>query len=69
LVVFTDGVTDAVDADGARYTEQRLLDQLARPAGAAGDTLRRIQAEVQAHAGHATPFDDITLFVTHRQPG
>jgi serine phosphatase RsbU (regulator of sigma subunit) len=69
LVVFTDGVTDAIDADGARYTEQRLLDQLARPAGAAGDTLRRIQAEVQAHAGHATPFDDITLFVTHRQPG
>ena len=67
LVVFTDGVTDAADANGARYTEQRLLTQLARSAGSADETLRRIQAEVQAHAGHAAPFDDITLFVAHRQ--
>ena len=67
LVAFTDGVTDAVDANGARYLEQRLLAQLESPAGPARDTLHRIQSEVQAHAGHAAPYDDITLFVAHRQ--
>ena len=69
LVVFTDGVTDAIDPGGARYTEQRLLARLVRPAGSAGETLRSIQDDVQAHAGHAAPFDDITLFVAHRQAG
>lgn len=67
LVAFTDGVTDAVDANGARYSEQRLMALLAHPAGSAGETLRRIQAEVQADTGHAAPFDDITLFVAHRE--
>ncbi|WP_149195168.1 PP2C family protein-serine/threonine phosphatase [Luteimonas suaedae] len=68
LVAFTDGVTDAVDAGGTRYSEQRLMALLARPAGSADETLRRIQAEVQTDAGHAS-FDDITVFVVHRQAG
>lgn len=67
LVLFTDGVTDAVGADGARYSEERLLALLAQPAGPASETLRRIQTDVQAHAGEAAPFDDITLVAVHRQ--
>ena len=66
LVVFTDGVTDATNADGARYSEERLLELLARPAATAGETLQRIQADVQTHAGNAAPFDDITLLAVRR---
>lgn len=67
LLMFTDGVTDAVDVDGARFSEERLLALLSRPVGSASSTLQRIQAAVQAHAGNAVPFDDITLFAVHRQ--
>lgn len=66
LVAFTDGVTDAVDANGGRYSEERLLALLASPGGSAEETLRRIRADLQAEAS-TEPFDDITLFVVHRQ--
>src|SRR5699024_7692910 len=59
LVAFTDGVTDAVGADGARYSEERLLALLSSPAGSAPAALQRIRADVPAGAD-AEPFDDIT---------
>ena len=67
LVVFTDGVTDARDANGTLFTAERLLTLLSHSAGSASETLQRIQSAVQAHAGDAAQFDDITLFAAHRQ--
>jgi serine phosphatase RsbU (regulator of sigma subunit) len=66
LVIFTDGVTDSRDADGALFSEQRLLDLLAQPAPSAAATLEQVRAAVQAHAGDGVPFDDITLFAAQR---
>ncbi|MGO1541105.1 MAG: PP2C family protein-serine/threonine phosphatase [Luteimonas sp.] len=66
LVAFTDGVTDAVGADGARYSEERLLALLSSPAGSAPAALQRIRADVPAGAD-TEPFDDITVLVARRQ--
>lgn len=67
LVAFTDGVTDAVMADGGRYSEQRLLDVLSGPVGTARQTVGRLREDLGLDPD--TPsFDDITLLVAHRQP-
>lgn len=67
LVMFTDGVTDAHDADGTHFSDQRLLDVLAAPAISAATTVSRIRDAVQTHAQDTPQFDDITLFVAHHQ--
>lgn len=66
LVAFTDGVTDAVDADGAAYSEQRLLARLASAGGGAEATMQAVREDVEAATRTATRFDDITLLVLHR---
>lgn len=66
LVVYTDGVTDAVGAGGARYSQERLVDLLAAAAAPAGETVERIRTDLDVDPG-AAPFDDITLFVAHRR--
>jgi serine phosphatase RsbU (regulator of sigma subunit) len=67
LVAFTDGVTDAICADGARFTEERLLALFARPAPNAGEALASIRARLPLSAHHEA-FDDITLLAAHRRP-
>jgi sigma-B regulation protein RsbU (phosphoserine phosphatase) len=63
LVVFTDGATDALDASGEEYGEERLLDLIARHAHLeANALLQAIVCEVQAFSGPAQ-FDDLTLLV------
>ncbi|WP_420456390.1 PP2C family protein-serine/threonine phosphatase [Rubrivirga sp.] len=66
LVVFTDGATDAQDADGAFFTEDRLLAIVAEPAPSADDVLARLDAALAAHAGGAAAFDDVTLLAVAR---
>lgn len=66
LVAFTDGVTDAVDAEGGTYSEQRLLSRLACVGGQADDTVVAVREDLQAMMGQAAQFDDITLLVLHR---
>lgn len=67
LVAFTDGVTEARNAAGAFYTEQRLLDLLSGAGSAtAKDLLDRIEASVLEHVGAAERSDDLTLLVVRR---
>ena len=67
LVVFTDGVTDAHDAEGTPFPDQALLEALTAPAISAADMVSRIREGVQGHVQDAQQFDDITLFVAHHQ--
>ena len=69
LIVFTDGVSDARDARGELFSEERLLSVLGRPAAGASGTLDRIEAAVGAHCAAADPFDDVTLLALRREPG
>lgn len=65
LVAFTDGVTDAVDAAGQRYSESRLLALLANEAGGADAVISRLRDDLQA-GDDVEQFDDITVLALHR---
>jgi sigma-B regulation protein RsbU (phosphoserine phosphatase) len=66
LVGYTDGITDAMDARNEQYGEKRMLHRLAAAPGEAADLAGRLVADVDAHAGEAEQFDDITLVVIRR---
>ncbi|MGY1409005.1 MULTISPECIES: PP2C family protein-serine/threonine phosphatase [unclassified Luteimonas] len=67
LVAFTDGVTDAVDAGGVAYSEQRLLSRIGAGDRSARDTVADVREDLQAVMADAAQFDDITLLVVHRR--
>jgi len=61
VVLYTDGVTDAMDGDDQPFGEQRLRQTLAGAipgAAAAGEAIR---AAVRDHSTGRTQFDDITI--------
>lgn len=64
LILFTDGLADAANADGARFGEARLLERLTslrdRPLEEIVDC---VMSEVDQHS--AAPADDRTLLVLH----
>lgn len=66
LLVYTDGITDARDAEAVSFSEERLLALLASSADVATTTVARVQAAVVAHAGAADQFDDMTMLAVHR---
>jgi sigma-B regulation protein RsbU (phosphoserine phosphatase) len=64
LYLYTDGVTEAMDAEKNLYTEERLQETLNRvgtPDVSAKDVLAAIRADIDAHAGGAEQSDDITM--------
>ena len=68
IVIYTDGITEAFDADRREFSEERLLavlDRMGRTSSAddLGTTLLR---EVSAFAGAAPQSDDITALVLGR---
>jgi sigma-B regulation protein RsbU (phosphoserine phosphatase) len=64
LVIFTDGVIEAVEDAGGEYGEARLISCIqGAPPEAAGKTLQRIMADVNAFVGFARQHDDITCLV------
>jgi sigma-B regulation protein RsbU (phosphoserine phosphatase) len=65
VVVYTDGITEARDADGKFFGLARLIDQMEKAAAArqpAPETLRRISHEVLDHQGGVLQ-DDATLLI------
>ncbi len=64
LVVFSDGVIEAEDANQQEYGERRLLDCLASSRSlTASETLRKIMADVDRFVGAARQHDDITCLI------
>jgi len=64
LVIFTDGVIEAVNERDEESGETRLLDLLrATPAGTAAATLQRLTSAVEAFVGSTRQHDDITWLV------
>ncbi len=69
VVLYSDGVPDAQDADGAEFGEERLLDIVREHAEAPAATLvDRVFAEIDRFVGEAPQFDDITMLVLRRSP-
>ena len=64
LVLFSDGVTDAENAAGEQYGEERLLTALASEARhAPEEILERVLTDVRTFAAGQPPADDVTVLV------
>src|SRR5208282_5960118 len=64
LFIFTDGVVEAVNAEGEEYGETRLLQCIqTSPPESADEMLKRVMTEVNAFVGYARQHDDITCLV------
>ena len=62
LLTFTDGVTEAMDADRRVYSDERLRNFVrSRPASAPQHLLEELALDIAAHIGDAPQSDDITL--------
>jgi len=64
LLIFTDGLIEAVNDADEEYGEPRLIRSIqATPSESADATLKRVMSEVNTFVGTARQFDDITSFV------
>ena len=64
--MYTDGVTEATNANNELFGTDRMLEALNRDPDAAPDTiLRNVRKEIDAFVGEAPQFDDITMLGLH----
>ena len=64
LVLFTDGITDAMNADGNVMGEKRVLDCIMRHRGDSPDAIvEHVFSDLRKHIGDVPPRDDLTLVV------
>jgi phosphoserine phosphatase RsbU/P len=69
LLLYSDGLTESMNADMEQFGEQRLLDVIRRsPQHTAGELRNAILTEVQNHRGASEQNDDITLVVIRNKP-
>jgi len=66
LLVFTDGVPDALNADNDSFGHDRLLSSLKTGDSTAADLLESIEENLNQFMGTADQFDDITLLAIKR---
>ncbi len=67
VVLYTDGVNEAMDADDEEFGTDRLRSLCAEP-GTADEVKERIIEAVFDHIGKADQFDDMCLVVVERMP-
>lgn len=64
LVAFTDGVTDALNAAGEEFGDERLKEVLRAAVGAsAGEVSERLAGTMRDWVGNAEQHDDVTFVV------
>ncbi len=67
LVIFTDGMVEAVNAAGEEYDEPRLVRMIDRGAGSApAELLRSLMADLDQFVGNAPQHDDMTCLLLKR---
>lgn len=67
LVVYSDGVTEAMNESDAFFDDERLLDSLRQTAGRpAAEVAHRLLESVEAFVGEARWHDDVSLIVLRR---
>jgi serine phosphatase RsbU (regulator of sigma subunit) len=67
LIVYSDGVTEAMDATKTLFGNERITSCFAdAPVGSARDTVGRLTSAVKRHEAGATQTDDITIIALRR---
>jgi len=68
VVLYSDGITEASNDEGALFGVERLKEELRRHAGADVTAIKdAVIAAVRAHIGGATVYDDMTLLVIRQK--
>ncbi len=68
LVLYTDGVTEAMSPEHREFTDQRLIDTARRSAGSPpAGIIAAVQEAIREHAAGAPQSDDITMLVLKRE--
>jgi sigma-B regulation protein RsbU (phosphoserine phosphatase) len=69
LVLYTDGVSEALDEKGDFFTTDRLLEHLAKTSrGTTAELARGVYDAVKSFAGRAPQSDDITVMAVRHSP-
>jgi sigma-B regulation protein RsbU (phosphoserine phosphatase) len=66
FLAYTDGVPDARNPSGERFTQERLLALLEQPLTSAAALLDTIESHLNDYIADAVQFDDITLLAVRR---
>ena len=67
LLGYTDGTTDAKDAEGNVFSEERLLENITVPWTSTFSMLFELNVALNKHIGEQKQFDDITLISFRRE--
>lgn len=67
LVLFTDGVTDALSPNQKQFAEEGLIQAATSPASSAHARLQNILRAIDQHIARREQFDDVTLLAVHHK--
>jgi sigma-B regulation protein RsbU (phosphoserine phosphatase) len=67
LLLYTDGVTDALNGKHDRFSEDRLLAAASHSAASAAGLIDSLMSALDTHMAGFDQFDDITLLAAHRK--
>ncbi len=67
IVLYTDGVVEAADTEGAFYGDERLAECLAGAGSRPSDISEHILRSVARHTRTASANDDLTILICHRR--
>ena len=67
LVVFSDGISEAMNRANEEFSEARVCELAVAHRGAAAELIETILQSVNAHAGDRPQMDDMTLVVVQRE--
>jgi sigma-B regulation protein RsbU (phosphoserine phosphatase) len=67
IFIYSDGVIDAMDPAGKRFTDRRLRALLNRPIMSAAGVVEDIKSTLRDHISTADQFDDITILAARRR--
>lgn len=67
LLLYTDGLTDALSPREEQFAEARLLEASTLPAPSAQGRIQNIMKSLDSHIGHREQYDDVTLLAVQRK--
>ncbi|HEX5838858.1 MAG TPA: SpoIIE family protein phosphatase [Anaerolineales bacterium] len=67
LLLYTDGVTDAMNVRNEPFSEERLAEASLQSSPSSEDLIKDVTTAVDAHIGSCEQYDDITLLAVHRR--
>jgi sigma-B regulation protein RsbU (phosphoserine phosphatase) len=67
LLLYTDGITDALSPDEEQFGEPRLVEAATSPAPSAQGRIGNVMKALDTHIGDREQYDDVTLLVVQRK--